>query len=344
MLPPMKLFGTSAFIFWRHAASAAGETCAKQSPRRYAKELCAACGRVFESGFSTGSSKGGIAALDADALAAACRDADGVLHGEVSRASARRANPYRGDGVFEHVRTASLSSSYWLRACFDYEVPVPELCFLQMAAQVPLLDLIALGMELVGAYSVVPNGDGKIVSRPPLATLASLESLLGKAGSVHGAKRARRALNFMAEGAASPQEARLYLLLCLPVKMGGYGLAPARLNARIDTNASGGVDPARRYRVCDLYWPDRQVAVEYDSDAFHVGADRIAADSIRRTALATKGIRVVTITNAQMKSNLLMNQAVSALCRELGVRKHRCSRDWDAERAGLRKVLFSDFL
>ncbi len=198
------------------------------------------------------------------------------------------------------------------------------------------------GMELCGTYAVSPDGEGALVQRRPLATCSTLLSLLEKSPSSYGVKKARRVLSFIADGAASPQEARLHLLLSLPVRLGGYGLPPAQLNYRIETNASGGVDPVKRYRLCDLYWPDRQVAVEYDSDAFHTGAEKIASDSIRRAALSTRGVSVVTVTGAQLKSPMMTDQLVAALCRKLGVRKRACSSDWSQQRESLRKSLFED--
>lgn len=44
----------------------------------------------------------------------------------------------------------------------------------------------------------------------------------------------------------------------------------------------------RQFR-CDLLWPTASLCVEYDSDMFHTGSQKIARDARRRNALASLG-------------------------------------------------------
>lgn len=339
----MKLFGTSAFAFWRLAACAAAVLAEPSSSRRYPRELCAAASSVFQSAAPSPSCDDACALpSDRASLLEKCVAADGLVHVEVDDAAARHGARKGASSCFAHVRSNQMHSARWLPAAFGLKVPTPELCFLQLATQLSLPHLAMVGMELCGTYAVSPDEDGALVHRRALTTCSALRSLVEKSPSSYGVKKARRALSFIADGAASPQEARLHLLLSLPVRLGGYGLPPAQLNYRIETNASGGIDPAKRYRLCDLYWPDRQVAVEYDSDAFHIGAEKIASDSIRRAALSTRGISVVTVTGAQLRSPMMTDQLVAALCRKLGVRKRACAKDWSQQRESLRESLFED--
>lgn len=340
--PTMKLFGTSAFAFWRLAARTAAAV-KTSSPRRYPRELCAAASSAFQSdSLAFPFDSASAFPLDRTSLLDSCVASDGFIHAEVDDAAARHKACKDASSIIAHVRSSEAHSSRWLPAAFGLKVPTPELCFLQLATQLSLPRLAMAGMELCGTYAVSPDEDGEIVQRRQLTTCSTLLSFLEKSASSYGAKKARRALSLIADGAASPQEARLYLLLSMPVRLGGCGLPPAQLNYRIETNASGGIDPAKRYRLCDLYWPDRQVAVEYDSDAFHTGAEKIASDSIRRAALSTRGISVVTVTGAQLRSPMMTDQLVVALCRKLGVRKRACAKDWSQQRESLRKSLFED--
>ena len=339
----MRLFGTSAFIFWRFAARSAAAIVETSSLRRYPRELCAAASSLFQQDTSAlPSYDGGEFPHDRASLLDGCASSDGLLHVEVENAAARRAACADARPCLAHVRSDRDHSSRWLPAAFGLKVPTPELCFLQLATQLSFPYVAMAGMELCGTYSVSPDEEGSLIKRRPLTTCAALLSFLEKNTSSYGVKKARRALSFIAGGAASPQEARLYLLLSLPVRMGGYGLPPAQLNYRIETNASGGIDPAKRYRLCDLYWPDRQIAVEYDSDAFHVGTEKIASDSISRVALSTRGISVVTVTSAQLRSPMMTDQLAAALCRKLEIRKRTCRKDWSRQREALRKALFED--
>ena len=58
-----------------------------------------------------------------------------------------------------HLFTGPLPGSSILRASDDVLVSSPELCFFQMASQLPLVKLIELGYELCGSYSLI-NSDG----------------------------------------------------------------------------------------------------------------------------------------------------------------------------------------
>lgn len=341
----MKLFGTSALKYWRLAAYVAGGSVAFSSPRRYANELCSLARESFQSGLSLQSDPElASAPFDMFSLAELCRAADGLVHLETDQASSRYVKGEEIESYVSHLRTDEAFSSCWLSAGFGIKVPTPELCLLQLAGQLSLPALIAAEMEICGSYGVAPTKEETLFKRGPLSTPSLLGALLERNPSAYGAKRFRRSLAYALPDSASPQETRLYLLLCLPVRMGGYGLPKARVNYRVETNGAGGIDPARRYRVCDLYWPKHQVAVEYDSNAFHSGAESISSDSIRRASLSTRGISVVTATQAQLASMMMADHLAAALCRELGIRKRPCVHDWTRERRELRRALFGKLL
>jgi very-short-patch-repair endonuclease len=92
------------------------------------------------------------------------------------------------------------------------------------------------------------------------------------------------------------------MLLTLPYNLGGYGIAAPELNSKIIFSEEARRTADRSYYLCDLFWPELDCAVEYDSDQFHTGADRIARDSKRRNSLSAVGITVVTVTNRQLQS------------------------------------------
>lgn len=112
----------------------------------------------------------------------------------------------------------------------------PAFCYLQMAAKLTLADAIRLGMELCGSHSTLPfatdiepsfklaererkNG---FTSRPPLITSEYLRTWIANSG--HTRSRAAVAARYVIDNSRSPGESRLYIMLCLPAKMGGYGL------------------------------------------------------------------------------------------------------------------------
>ena len=186
-----------------------------------------------------------------------------------------------------------------------YFVSSPEMCFLQMAGQMPLVGLIELGYELCGTYSIPVAGDPNVPERgfyyrEPLMSAQSLKDFLARMPGVRGHQKAQRALRYLLDGSASPMETKLAILLTLPYKLGGFGLIQPELNSRIIPTKSARWSSSKAFYTCDLYWSDYDLAVEYDSASFHTGSKRIADDSKKRNALVLMGITVITVTTQQL--------------------------------------------
>ncbi|MDR2036038.1 MAG: hypothetical protein LBP91_05150 [Coriobacteriales bacterium] len=182
-------------------------------------------------------------------------------------------------------------------------VSSPELCFLQIASLLSLEELIMLGFELCGSYRI---GNRKEPSKgfredSPLTSVAKLKGYLIRAPRIKGKVLACQALQFIANHSASPRETVLAMLLTLPYRLGGYGFPMPVLNLTIDVPISGKKTSPVKERRCDLFWQKEQVAVEYDSNAFHANEDRIAEDAIRRNALIAAGITVIVASNKHIK-------------------------------------------
>lgn len=175
-----------------------------------------------------------------------------------------------------------------------------------------------LGFELCGSYALAKDEPG-FRARTPLTNVARLAAFVAALGSFKGVKNARAAISFLIDGAASPMESVLVALLCAPPRLGGYGLPLPQLNARIELPAVARSMTRSAYFSCDVLWPEAQLAVEYDSTLFHTGAERIAADSERRNALAHLGIDVVSVTCDQLIDPLRMDRVVRLLRKALSI-------------------------
>ena len=202
-------------------------------------------------------------------------------------------------------------------------VSTPEFIFVQMATRIGLAELIRLGFELCGTYA--ENGKPASGARcmAPLTSSVKLRAFLEGAPEVYGKKKAARALRYVLDGSASPRETVLAILLSLPYRLGGFGLDGLLLNYRIDTGRRSQSMADRRYCVCDLYWPESKIAVEYDSDQWHTGAARIASDAKRRNTLLAQGIRVVGVTRAQLDDVEELRKVARLLAKMMG-RRLRC--------------------
>ena len=226
----------------------------------------------------------------------------------LGKASARS----RSQIVRQHVFTGQTPLGSFLCDTDGLIVSSPEFCFYQMASTLSIVELIELAFELCGSYSLperLPLHKQEqepakgFCNRRPLTNLRKLKSYASKMSGVQGYRKVQRALQHVVQGAASPMESKLTMLLTLPYRFGGYGFTAPELNRCIEISRSAKVRASKKHYYCDLFWPDHQLAVEYDSNLFHTGPTRIARDSKRRNSLISLGITVITVTNQQMRNS-----------------------------------------
>ena len=218
-------------------------------------------------------------------------------------------------------------------------VSSPELCIMQMASILSFTDLVKLGYEFCGTYRLDKESEAIRGFRDdkPLTSVAKLDSYIAMASGLKGCKKARKALRYITENSASPMETALAMMLSLPYRLGGYGFPLPLLNCRISVTTD--TKKKAETRRCDLYWPDAQVDIEYDSDAYHVGSDRISKDAIRRNVLASVGVTVVTVSRMQILKTAELRQVAKVLSKLLDKRL-QCPEGFSSCHALLRqKVL-----
>jgi len=225
----------------------------------------------------------------------------------------------------------------------------PEFCFFQMAAKYPLAQLIALGFEICGSYSLPGNaltgGDqGDLVQTmydlPPLTSKKKLTAFSARMEGWVGRNQALKALRFVADNSASPMETVLVMLLTLPYRLGGYGLSMPELNGRIYPNKRASHFASKSFYRGDLLWRDAGIVAEYNSDAEHASSNRIAMDAIRRNDLSLCGIFEVTVTKKQIKSAELFDKVAKQIAVRIGKELRYKESDFLKARRELRSALF----
>ena len=128
-------------------------------------------------------------------------------------------------------------------------------------------------------------------------------------------------------------------LVCLPPRLGGYGIPLPVMNGLVDVPASMRKTVSKSCYYCDLYWPDIRLALEYGSDERHTGSGRIFQDSSRRADLAHLGVEVVTLTKLQLFDRREFEKVVALLEKRSGCKRRPSQRDWTPERVALRREL-----
>ena len=218
-------------------------------------------------------------------------------------------------------------------------VDSPEACFLKMAPQLSRVQGIRLGFELCGLYSMRNDGTG-FTKHIPLTTPKKIEAFLENVGNAKGVKEARLSMRYVMPNSASPMETALAMMLCLSKRYGGYGLPRAQLNHRFQFEDEIG---RIQTRFCDMMWPKNDLALEYDSDAFHSGKEQIAHDSSKRATLLAHGVDVISVTRTQVFSVRKLDEVATAIAKKLNHRLRGLDSAWRSRQFELRQeLLYSD--
>lgn len=225
----------------------------------------------------------------------------------------------------------------------------PWFCFLQMAARMSLPAAVQLGMELCGSYSTLPFSWGTacaypmtqrerengFVNSPPIADAGLLRSEISRVLPDSSRSMVRKAARYIADNSRSPAETRLYILLCLLVRYGGFGLPQPLLNARIAIPPELQSIAGKHCYLCDQYYPEGRLAVEFDG-AYHWQGGQRMDDNLRELILGKLGIRVLRIDRKQIASPLAMELRAAEIARILGRRMRTPEENAQRARARLR--------
>lgn len=227
-------------------------------------------------------------------------------------------NRFGTKGLLPHVWKGDLPQGAFEATTANVLVSSPEFCLLQLSQLLDETSLLLLACELCGTYRRKPHGTA--FNAPAVSSSTRIASFARSLERTKGCKTLRHASLSVIEGSASPMETELALRLTLPYRNGGFGLPMPSMNHPIEASPrlkrAIGSD---NYRA-DLCWPDKHLIVEYDSDMFHTGGERIAKDSQRRMALEAMGYTVISVTKAQYHSPENFRQIAHTLARILGKR------------------------
>jgi hypothetical protein len=218
-------------------------------------------------------------------------------------------------------------------------VTSPALTFLHMASALSVARAARLAFELAGTYALGGSVQGRdcLYDQTPLTCVADLRSSVGSLpAGTRGRSHALHALRFALDGAASPRESDLVLLLCLPRPLGGYGLPFPELNRRIDLDSRARSIARRSYCLADLYWEEAGIDVEYHGADFHTGLSRLESDAGRQAALESMGVKVIGVSNAQFEDLSALDGIASMLAQRLHVRSRKTHYDVYERRRRLR--------
>lgn len=187
----------------------------------------------------------------------------------------------------------------------------PELLFIQATKSCSAFDTIALGFELCGGY----------MGKEPVSTPERLSSFAEKAQGMSGAKQARRYARHVLPNATSPEVTRLAMLVHLPRSLGGLGVSAPQLDARIPAPDEAARIIGSRHFAPDLFWPELNVAVEYDSREWHSAQTHAEHTRRKELAYSLAGVDVISLDQKQVRDLDLMRKIFEEIDHKLGNRK-----------------------
>lgn len=147
-------------------------------------------------------------------------------------------------------------------------IPSPEVLLAQMAEILPMADLVALGHELCGSYSLQPTGAGgsAIIGIPPATTTEQVGQLLKDAKRLRGSRALAAALPYIQDGSLSPVETLLSTMAQIPTDQFGYAIGRTVLNREVRPDASTERLVTAESRIPDILFVGTSVGINYDGD------------------------------------------------------------------------------
>ena len=258
---------------------------------------------------------------------------------------------HQAKGLRAHLCTTKLPAGSFILVDamgIEFYLCAPELVFLQMASEVELDHLIYVGFALCSSFRLDEYAPGGCALREwsdaPLTSVARIRSYLKRVpAGTKGRGAALRALEHVRDGARSPYEIGLAMVIGMPLRLGGYALGETVMNPKV--KVYDGVDVRGQVRWVTRI-PDilvsardsngvlRRVGVDYDARLTHGAPDRVAQDLDRRNLLApNEDFRHITLGTQQVSNYVAFRREMDRIRRALGQRKKpRLVGDPDSER------------
>lgn len=243
-----------------------------------------------------------------------CNDDVPYIESSVLHIETRSKNPnYHNKSVKIHYLKGDYPLYSYLKYNEDIFIASPELLFVQMAKYLNIVQLMMLGLELCGSYSINNlAADGFIYNIKPITNYHKLSSYVNsfynKNNNYPGIRKAIKALNYILDNSASPKESDLIIKLCTSHSIGGYGIKNFVSNYEIELSTGATNINGRSKIRPDLVCVKNKIALEYQSRAFHANPKQFEIDKIRSAALVYDGWRVIAFVPSQLNNILTFHE------------------------------------
>lgn len=244
-----------------------------------------------------------------------------------------------------HVQKAPLPAHSLYPIRDGIHVVSPALCFVQLCNSLSIVEALELGMEFCGTYALRPDSPGDKSTRTyRLMDASTLARKLNSWKSIHGVRQARRIAPLLANGSASPMETKLFLMLTLPQKHGGYNIEKPELNPEIELPHEARLILRQDKVKPDMLWQDAKrnlkLVVEYDGE-YHNDPAQARKDEMRRAVLETMGYTVVAVKKHLIYNPMAFDGLAKMIAKKCGKRLRPLTGKQQLSRELLRAGLLS---
>ncbi len=236
-----------------------------------------------------------------------------------------------------HLCTVDLPAGSVFKLARNVFVCSPELALLQIAASgISRIALLELAYETCGTYRRALCDGGAVFNVAPFCAKERIGAFARKHPSLRGSKIISKLLPYLANESASPQETKLALLFCLPLRFGGYGFKTPVMNYVVPSSDHAYAIAKRAFFRCDICWPEWKIDLEYQSAFAHAGEPARIRDSRRTNALASMGWTTIGVTGDEIESASACDAIAKAIRTAMGKRQNRLPSSYALRQQELR--------
>ncbi|MBR3316958.1 MAG: hypothetical protein IKG21_03940 [Atopobiaceae bacterium] len=214
----------------------------------------------------------------------------------------------------------------------------PELCLVRLASQVDRLTLLHMTTNMLGLFAFNYYEKMELVERDPITTIQKVQTYLNAIPHAQGTKVIRQILSWVHERSRSPRESTVSLCLGIPTRVGGLALPSFEVNRKIKLSDEARLLTTKNYLEADFAWMSKKTLLEYNSDEWHYGSDRVARDLEKIAALQQMDYTTVPVTTRQFDDYDTFKAIVGNLRKHLGQRD-RANEDAEKRRSYLHSDL-----
>lgn len=245
----------------------------------------------------------------------------------------------RTSGVARHVLGQNLPYGHIDELTSGIYIADEAFTFVFAAEWMDRIEYLEYGYEVCGDYRMGLNPGDPYTEQPATTSKDEIVELLDQHPGKPGATRARLALRHIFDHSASPMESASAIALSLPTSEGGLGIRGIELNKPlVIPKRLWHCTKARTLKIDALItYQRKELGIEYKG-GFHDEVERKGADAEREAILAQMGYRIITLTSAQLGSQLAFHRAMNNIREALGM--PRCAdAEYQRKQNELRKAL-----